>query len=251
MLEAGPRHESEATAMTRDTLKTVLRRWIPPAAADLAVAARWRLDRGWHRQRIGGLWDLMGKHQFDFLVAQGLRPEHRLLDIGCGSLRGGLHFIEYLAPGNYIGIEKEKRRLDAALRFELSKETLREKRPRLVHMENFDFAALGAKIDFALAQSVFSHVPMNTIVRCVLNVDRVLAPGGRFFATFFESKGPRFHLEPFIQRPGEPPTHFDQNPFHYSFEIFEWISGETGLRAEYIGDWGHPRGQKMMVFTKR
>ena len=38
---------------------------------------------------IGGLWDEMGKHQFEFLQSKGLEPQHKLLDIGCGSLRGG------------------------------------------------------------------------------------------------------------------------------------------------------------------
>ena len=39
---------------------------------------------------IGGLWDQMGQHQFDFLKKKGLKPQHKLLDIGCGSLRGGV-----------------------------------------------------------------------------------------------------------------------------------------------------------------
>jgi SAM-dependent methyltransferase len=200
---------------------------------------------------VGGLWDEMGKKQLDYLVSQGLRPEHTLLDIGCGALRAGVHFIGYLGPGKYIGVEKEQKRLDAALRFELTPELRETKKPRLVHMENFDFASLGVKVDYALAQSVFSHLPLNVIIRCVLNADRVLAPEGKFYATFFQSTGPKFHLDPFVQRHGEPPTHFDQNPFHYSFEVFEWICEGSGLKPEYLGDWGHPRGQKMLVFKRR
>ncbi len=38
---------------------------------------------------VGGLWDEIGQLQFDFLRAKGLLPRHKLLDFGCGSLRGG------------------------------------------------------------------------------------------------------------------------------------------------------------------
>ena len=55
-------------------------------ASDDALGVR-RLG---HRAFVGGdgdLWDRIGRLQFDFLVSQGLRPEHVLLDFACGSLR--------------------------------------------------------------------------------------------------------------------------------------------------------------------
>lgn len=55
------------------------------------------------RGYVGGLWHELGELQFRFLVDQGLRPEHVLLDIACGSLRGGVRFVPYLNPGNYLG----------------------------------------------------------------------------------------------------------------------------------------------------
>jgi len=45
--------------------------------------------KGKHRQAIGGLWEEMGKLQFDYLISQKLMPHHQFLDVGCGSLRGG------------------------------------------------------------------------------------------------------------------------------------------------------------------
>ena len=47
----------------------------------------------------------MGATQFALLSALGLPEDDRLLDIGCGSLRGGRLFITYLAEGGYTGIE--------------------------------------------------------------------------------------------------------------------------------------------------
>ena len=58
-----------------------------------------------HREYIGDKWDEIGKLQFDFLIKKGLKPHHKLIDIGCGSLRGGVHFINYLNKKNYFGTD--------------------------------------------------------------------------------------------------------------------------------------------------
>ena len=42
-----------------------------------------------HRNTIGGNWNEMGKLQNNLLLEQGLKPHQILMDIGCGSLRGG------------------------------------------------------------------------------------------------------------------------------------------------------------------
>ena len=36
----------------------------------------------------------------------GLQPSDKFVDVGCGALRGGRHFIEYLENGNYYGLDK-------------------------------------------------------------------------------------------------------------------------------------------------
>src|SRR5208282_4584116 len=60
---------------------------------------------GSHREFVGGMWDEIGALQFEFLKEQGLAPGHRLVDIGCGCLRGGVHFVPYLQKGGYCGID--------------------------------------------------------------------------------------------------------------------------------------------------
>ena len=39
-------------------------------------------------------WLALGQMQFDYLVKHGLRPEMRMLEIGCGNLRAGRLFID-------------------------------------------------------------------------------------------------------------------------------------------------------------
>ena len=47
-----------------------------------------------------------GRNEFDkYSDWFGLHPEMRVIDYGCGSLRLGLHFIRFLAKGNYFGLD--------------------------------------------------------------------------------------------------------------------------------------------------
>lgn len=43
-------------------------------------------------------FDFMGATQFNLLTRLGLREDHTVLDIGCGSLRAGRLLIPYLLP---------------------------------------------------------------------------------------------------------------------------------------------------------
>jgi SAM-dependent methyltransferase len=208
-------------------------------------------DPDWHRRSIGNvkLWDTLGRLQFDYLVDRGMEPQHYFLDVGCGPLRGGVHFIRYLETGHYYGVDKNAPVLEEAERLELPRHGLVEKRPTLVEMDDFGFGRLGRQFDYALAQSVFTHLPLNEIIRCLMEMDRALAPGGQFYATFFLNERGKFNLAD-VHQTAEVVTHFDRDFFHYDVGTFEWICDGTGLSVEYLGDWDNPVNQKMLVFRK-
>jgi SAM-dependent methyltransferase len=206
---------------------------------------------GRHRSAVGGMWDEVGQLQFEFLVSEGLAPESHLLDMGCGSLRGGIHFISHLEPGHYFGIDRNPRLL-AAGETELERAGVTGKQPTLVVRNDFSAEDLGQRFDFAIAQSLFTHLPFNSILRCVSEVGRVLAPGGRFYATFFANPGPRLGLEPMpIETDHELTVYVDRDPFYYDPDLFSWLCEGSDLTCEYRGEWGHPRSQQMLVFTKQ
>jgi SAM-dependent methyltransferase len=193
---------------------------------------------------VGGRWDELGALQFDFLRARGLEPHHRLLDVGCGSLRGGVHAIAYLEPGHYVGIEKERALLDAGRNVELPRAGLVQARPLLHVTGDFDLTWLepAVRFDFALAQSVFTHLRPGLIDRCVRSVLPRLAPGGAFYATFFESTDGEDWLGPSHGwREDEL-----QHP-RYTVDTLTRLAIGAGGALEYIGAWGHPRDQRMVV----
>jgi SAM-dependent methyltransferase len=215
------------------------------------IGVRAPLSRNWHRGAVGGLWDEMGQLQFDFLLGEGLSPEHYLLDVGCGSLRGGVRFVSYLEPGRYYGVDYSSRLL-AAGRSELRRAGLTGKGAVLVVDGEFELSKLEQSFDFVLAQSVFSHLPFNRIARCVAEVGRVLNPGGRFYATFFANPGPRLRTDTISARADLAlQVKLDRDPFYYDPDLFSWLCEGSDLAFEYRGDWGHPRNQHMMVFTKQ
>jgi hypothetical protein len=53
-------------------------------------------------------WLAIGKMQFAYLKRHGLRPGHTMLEIGCGNLRAGRLFIEYLDEGHYTGVTSHR-----------------------------------------------------------------------------------------------------------------------------------------------
>ena len=87
-----------------------------------------------------------------------------------------------------------------------------------------------------------------------MNIEKALIQDGRFYATFFENPQGKFNLEPIMHPCTDIPpiaSYFDEDPFHYDFETFQQICEGISLKLEYIGDWNHPRDQKMLVFIKK
>jgi SAM-dependent methyltransferase len=210
----------------------------------------WNPD--WHRGTVRGttaFWDELGKLQLDYLVEQGLRPEHYVLDVGCGPLRAGVHFIGYLEPGHYSGIDKRGDTLERARRIELPRYGVEDKDPQLLVNSAFEFSKLEQTFDYAIAQSVFTHLPVNTIVRCLVEMAKVLGPGGRFFATIYENAQGKTYLGE-IQQSERVVSYPDRDKYHYDLETLHCACRGTGLTLSYAGDWGHPDNQKMIVFTR-
>lgn len=185
---------------------------------------------------IGGLWESMASHQFDFLVSQGLQRSNSLLDIGCGSLRGGLRFIDYLDAEKYVGFDISDSVIEAGRKGILEK-GLSHKKPLIFVNDQknlrFDHENLqGKKFDFLLAQSVFSHLMPEHIVECFSHISTVMDSGSKFLFTFHPS-------ESFRQR---SLINFEYNP-----DFFHDLANKHDFNIEDLSvDYHHPRGQCMM-----
>ena len=205
---------------------------------------------GIHRESVGGMWEEIGRLQFDFLLNQGLKPGMKFVDIGCGCLRGGVHFIRYLNSGNYYGIDMNSSLIDGGYQQELDVTSIKKlPKTNLLVNAHFELYLLGVEFDFALAQSVFTHLPLNHIRRCLFELAKCVKQGGKFYATFFECSSESVYTV-ITHQPGGIITYMDSDPYHYQLQDFFWCIKGLPWTITYIGDWNHPRGQKMLLFTK-
>ena len=128
-------------------------------------------------------YDLGAALQFGLLTALGLREDHALLDIGCGSLRAGRLFVVYLRPGRYVGIEPERGSSTRASGRSSARNSSPSSGPRSA--TTFTLTAFGRPFDFLLAHSVFAHAAPYQIRRCLAEARAVMAPTALFCATYW------------------------------------------------------------------
>jgi len=187
-----------------------------------------RTDEAMEKYRV------VGENQLRFLQSQGLHPDHRVLDVGCGSLRGGEWLIDYLDAGNYVGLEKDPEMLRKARIIEAQYEA---KRPLVVETASFE-AQVGRMFDYGIAHSLFTHLLPEQIVVCL---SKVLPQTSVFYATFNRADEPqtgRVHKNRTDER----------SITRFPFALLRDIAEELGATAKDLGDFDHPNGQQMAEF---
>lgn len=185
-----------------------------------------------------GAWEAVGRMQFTYLVQSGLQPHHTLLEIGCGNLRAGRLFIDYLDVGHYTGIDISPDILAAARRT-IDDAGLAAKDPRLALVKDNRFTAFADEsFDVIHAHSVYSHCPLPVIEECFAHVGRILKADGHFDFTFDRTEGAEHHV-----------LHED---FYYRKETLIELAARHGLDAEFMLDWeALPHNQSKIRIRRR
>ena len=177
-------------------------------------------------------WMELGKLQFDYAVSHGLKPDMRMLEIGCGNLRAGRLFIDYLEPGNYYGIDISPDILLAA-EDTIAEQGIAAKLPHLTLVTDLRLQFLpDAAFHFVHAHSVFSHSPIEVIDQCFAHVGRVMTADGFFDFTFDRTEGSEHHV-----------LHED---FYYRTQTLIELAAKHGLEATFMDDWestGHDQSK--------
>jgi hypothetical protein len=109
----------------------------------------------------------------------GCRPHHVVVDYGCGSLWIGEAFIDYLAPGNYVGLDvADGFYAEALTRF--SADYVAERRPMLrVISEDSLREVRDSKPDFILSTGVLMHVPPEDLAGYFARLTAIALPQTR------------------------------------------------------------------------
>lgn len=185
-------------------------------------------------------WLRLGQLQFDYLKRHGLRPEDRMLEIGCGNLRAGRLFMAYLSPGNYYGVDISPDILLAA-QHTVCEYGLQDRLPHLALVADLKLSFLPASwFTVVHAHSVFSHSPIEVIEECLASVGRVMAGNAIFDFTFGRTDGAEHHVL--------------REDFYYRPATLIECARAHGLGARLMTDWdelGHPQSKIRVTLPAR
>jgi SAM-dependent methyltransferase len=128
------------------------------------------------------LWEMKRRFQIRFLRDVGLLPHHQFLDLGCGTLRGGIPLIEYLDVGHYTGVDVRAVVLEEGRR-ELEESGLVGRAPKLLFCADLHDFEAGQRFDVIWAFAVLIHMPDSVLAEALAAVARHLERSGVFYAT--------------------------------------------------------------------
>jgi len=175
-------------------------------------------------------WLSLGERQFTYLRDHGLEPHHAMLEIGCGNLRAGWRFIEFLGVGAYTGVDISPEILVAA-QDTVAERGLAAKRPYLFLIAEMSLKALpDASFDVVHAHSVFSHTPVEVVEGALASVRRVIRPDGFFDLTYNESGEDRYWGAL-------------REDYFYPRAMLERLAVDHGFSMEPMEDWVHPQAK--------
>jgi SAM-dependent methyltransferase len=160
-------------------------------AITLAVVAESLQDRSERLAQttfLGGPkhdFERVGRLGFQVLLAEGLLPGSRVLDVGCGALRLGYWLMRFLDPGCYFGIEPQEQMLRVGLEQIVEPEVVQRAQARFAHNDDFDFSVFDERFDFVVARSIWTHAAQPQISAMLRSFARAASPDGAFLASYY------------------------------------------------------------------
>jgi len=192
-------------------------------------------------------YDLLSGIQFNVLFALGMQETHRVLDLGCGSLRVGRLLIPYLQAGNYYGVEPNKWLVDEGIAHNVGADLAALRKPSFLYVDDFSVEQFGVTFDFVVANSIFSHTFRDLARTSLPRVANVLGEKGLFALTFVEDS--RFETRHHDKaRADEGSGWLYPETLRYSWPDFRTVLADAGLAAVRF-DWFHP-GQQWVLAAR-
>jgi hypothetical protein len=190
-----------------------------------------------------------GRELFVYLLNAGLNPDSKLVDIGCGVLRGGYWLIHFLDPGCYCGIEPHAGRLEMGTRTILEPATLAEKRPRFDTNACFDTSGFRERFDYFLAYSVWTHASKPQIGAMLDSFLRDATERGVFLTSYFPAGWGR----PDYQGDAWYGTSHESDVPGCIYHDRRWIRAECERRGLTMRELGRDEtyGQRWLAITRR
>jgi len=126
-----------------------------------------------------------GREQLIALLGEGLLPESKVLEFGCGCLRIAYWLVRFLDPGCYHGIEPARNRVATGLEWLFTPQEQAIKQPRFDFNADFDSSVFGVPFDFFLARSIWTHASKRQIEAMLDAFLRDSKPSSKFLVSYF------------------------------------------------------------------
>jgi SAM-dependent methyltransferase len=179
------------------------------------------------------VWNQLAQYQFNILSSHDLKPEHTLLDIGCGPLTVGLRLISFLNKGNYVGVDLRPEPLVEAYRL-IAKHSLANKNPTLVNSSTFGKNELaGRTFDYIYMSQLSCHLDDESMTKLFEQVRASLKPDSVFL---FDIIDPNLVLPPDAIWSGFA---FHQRPLEFYVDLAKRFDLYLQTRGQIV-DFGYP-----------
>ena len=177
-------------------------------------------------------YERSSRERLEMLVKQGLKPNSRILDIGCGTGQMASAMKEYLSDtGAFFGTDIGKEAIEFCQR------TFRRKNFafRQGGMTTVPFDTSVGGCDFAIFFSVFTHTFLDETALLMSEARRLLKPSGVIIADVITSR--------LVERAAGHRGEMVVNK-----ERFLELAAMLGYRAEVIGQWPWNRYAERFMF---
>ncbi|MBT4710139.1 MAG: class I SAM-dependent methyltransferase [Alphaproteobacteria bacterium] len=140
-----------------------------------------------------------GRDWFAYIKDHGLQPEHKFLDYGCGVMRIGVPVINYLDPGNYVGLDISPARLARGHRL-AAENGISDDRYQTFVVGDCKLLELGdQRFDFVWASSVLNHMPDADILEMLSAMRGHISSTGQFLFQYnMGEKNHRIGIKDFV-----------------------------------------------------
>ena len=182
-------------------------------------------------EAVGGGFEAFGAVEKDLLLAFGLRPEHFLVDLGCGSGRLTRKLVGFFSDkGKYLGLDTNRAFLEEA----------RSPVENSSAAGRFDFRLVtspvipceDATVDYIVAFSVATHIDLEDTYSYLAEMARALKPGGKSVVSYLSTEIPD-HWRIFLEEAATPVDVRHQRVRNFVLVpgALNSLAGKAGLRV--------------------
>jgi SAM-dependent methyltransferase len=178
-------------------------------------------------------FEIAGRLQLAALLREGVYPWSKVLDVGCGCLRGGYWLIHFLDRGRYFGIEPHAVMLQKGIDYLLEPEVLAEKKPRFDTNDQFDFSVFGEKFDAVIARSVWSHASKRQVQIMLDSFAANSSPNAFFMTSYYPTRFWAWRKRDYTGKEWKGRSHQSSSPDQVCHS-FHWITQQVEERGMFV-----------------